>query len=116
MGKNIDDLVRMNDLETLYDLMENSEDWMMQMDAAEGLVRLGDHSGLGFLHSSLQSDAREVREYASGILEDPVTRRKVEEMEARGETQIRGKSARRPPSCAEGAEGLHLQKPFPAAW
>lgn len=82
MGKNIDDLVRMNDVETLVELMDGSDDWMMQLDAAEGLARLGERSGLDFLHSAMQSDAREVREYARGILDDPATKRKVDEMEA----------------------------------
>jgi len=82
MGKNIDDLVRMNDVETLYELMEDSEDWMMQMDAAEGLAQLGERAGLNFLQTNLQSDAREVRDYAQEILDDPATKRKVEELEA----------------------------------
>ena len=82
MSAQIQDLVRMGDTETLFDLMENNDDWMLQLDAAEGLSRLGQRDGLDFLRSALQSDAREVREYAREILDDPATKRKVEELEA----------------------------------
>ena len=82
MAAQIDDLIRMNDIETLFDLMENDEDWMTQLDAAEGLVHLGERGGLDFLYSAEQSDSREVREYAKEILEDSEVRRKVEDLQA----------------------------------
>lgn len=82
MSTQINDLVRMNDLETLFELLEGSDDWMMQLDAAEGLSQLGERTGLDFLRSATQSDAREVRDYAREILEDPATKRKIEEIEA----------------------------------
>src|SRR5512145_622337 len=82
MGKNIDDLVRMNDLDTLFELMEGSDDWMMQLDAAEGLAKLGERDGLDFLLNNLESDAREVRDYARSILDDPAVKRRIEDMEA----------------------------------
>ena len=82
MTSQIDELIRMRDIETLFDLMENDEDWMTQLDAAEGLVRLGERGGLDFLYSAEQSDSREVREYAREILDDPEVIRKREDMEA----------------------------------
>jgi hypothetical protein len=82
MASQINDLVRMGDLETLFDLMENDDDWMMQLDAAEGLVKLGERAGLDFLFSAEQSDSREVREYAREILANPEITRKREELEA----------------------------------
>src|SRR3990172_4832972 len=82
MGKDIDELVRMNDAQTMFELMEDSDDWMMQLDAAEGLAKLGERAGLDYLLSAGQSDAREVREYAREILDDPATKRKVDEIEA----------------------------------
>ena len=82
MSAQIQDLVRMGDSETLLDLMEDSDDWMMQLDAAEGLAQLGERDGLDFLHSALQSDSDDVRAYAREILNDPATKRKVEELEA----------------------------------
>jgi hypothetical protein len=82
MSTQINDLVRMNDLETLFELMEDSDDWMMQLDAAEGLSQLGERAGIDFLRSATQSDAREVRDYAREILDDPATKRKIEDLEA----------------------------------
>ncbi|PIV26804.1 MAG: hypothetical protein COS37_04500, partial [Anaerolineae bacterium CG03_land_8_20_14_0_80_58_20] len=82
MGKEINELVRMNDAQTMFELMEDSDDWMMQLDAAEGLAKLGERAGLDYLLSAGQSDAREVREYAREILDDPATKRKVDEIEA----------------------------------
>lgn len=82
MTSQIDDLIRMRDIETLFDLMENDEDWMTQLDAAEGLVRLGERGGLDFLYSAEQSDSREVREYAKEILDDSEVRRMVEDLQA----------------------------------
>ena len=82
MASQINDLVRMRDIETLFDIMENDDDWMMQIDAAEGLVRLGDRAGLDYLFSAEQSDSREVRDYAREILADPEIVRHREDMEA----------------------------------
>ena len=82
MSAQIADLVRMNDKETLFELLEDSDDWMIQLDAAEGLAQLGEREGLIFLRSALQSDAREVREYAGEIISDPVFKRKIEDLEA----------------------------------
>jgi hypothetical protein len=82
MGKDTQELVRMGDVETLFELLEGSDDWMTQLDAADGLAQLGERAGLDFLRSATQSDAREVREYAREILDDPVTKRKIEELEA----------------------------------
>lgn len=82
MSVQIEDLIRMGDIETLFDLMENDDDWALQLDAAEGLVRLGERGGLDFLYSATHSDSREVRDYAREILDDPEVRRKVEDLEA----------------------------------
>lgn len=82
MGKDTQELVRMGDMDTLFELMEDSDDWMMQLDAAEGLVQLGERSGLDFLLNATQSDSRDVRDYAREILDDPETKRKVEDLEA----------------------------------
>jgi hypothetical protein len=66
MSTQINDLVRMNDMETLFELMEESDDWMMQLDAAEGLSQLGERAGLDFLHSATQ--AAEKRKCAEKVL------------------------------------------------
>ena len=82
MASEINDLIAMRDIETLFDLMDNDDDWMMQLDAAEGLLRLGERGGLDFIHSATQSDSREVRDYAREILDDPEIVRKREDLEA----------------------------------
>ena len=82
MTSQIEDLIAMRDIETLFDLMDNDDDWMMQLDAAEGLLRLGERGGLDFIHSATQSDSREVRDYAREILDDPEIVRKREDLEA----------------------------------
>jgi hypothetical protein len=82
MGQQINDLVAMNDIETLYDLMAEDDDWMNQLDAAEGLVKLGDVRGLEFLISAEQSDDKKIRQVAKEVLDSPEIRRKREELEA----------------------------------
>ena len=82
MGPQINDLVAMGDIETLYELMAEDDDWMVQLDAAEGLVKLGDQRGLEFLLSAVESDEDEVRDVAKEILDTPVVSRRREELEA----------------------------------
>ncbi len=96
MKTQIDDLVRMRDIETLVELMEENDDWMMQLDAAEGLARLGDRRGLEFLLSAADSDSREVRQIVKEILDDPAMARLRAEMEAdeKREREERIKTAR----------------------
>ena len=36
MGSQINDLVAMGDIDTLYELMADEDDWIDQLDAAEG--------------------------------------------------------------------------------
>src|SRR5512135_2903478 len=55
---------------------------MNQLDAAEGLVRLGDERGLEFLLSAQVSEDRQVREVAREILESPEIVNKRYELEA----------------------------------
>lgn len=82
MGSQINDLVAMRDAETLYELMAEHEDWMIQLDAAEGLVKLGDRRGLEFLVSAEQSEEKQVREVAKEILESPALSNARREIEA----------------------------------
>ncbi len=82
MSAQIDDLIAMRDVESLLDILEDADDWMLQLDAAEGLVKLGERGGLDFLLSALQSDSDEVQEYAKDILNDPAVRQKRDDMDA----------------------------------
>ncbi len=82
MGAQINDLVKMGDIETLYELMAEHDDWLTQLDAAEGLVKLGDRRGLDFLFSAEQSEEKEIRQVAKEILDSPEIARKREDLEA----------------------------------
>ncbi|MCL4531045.1 MAG: hypothetical protein M1282_16765 [Chloroflexi bacterium] len=82
MGSQINDLVKMGDVETLYELMTEDEDWMTQLDAAEGLVKLGDRRGLDFLFSAEQSEEKDIRQVAKEILDSPEVAQKREYLEA----------------------------------
>ncbi|MEW6400388.1 MAG: HEAT repeat domain-containing protein [Chloroflexota bacterium] len=78
MTSQVDDLVRMRDIETLFELMAEDEDWMVQLDAAEGLVKLGDKRGLEFLLSAEQSDDDEVSGVAKEILQTPALKAQLD--------------------------------------
>jgi hypothetical protein len=82
MGSQINDLVAMGDVETLYELMSEDDDWMNQLDAAEGLVKLGDARGLEFLLSAEQSEDGDMRHVAKEILATPVVVQRRADMEA----------------------------------
>ena len=82
MKTQIDDLVAMRDIETLVELMEENEDWMMQLDAAEGLVKLGDRRGLDFLLTARESDEEQVVDVVKEILATSAATRMKEEMDA----------------------------------
>lgn len=45
MSSQIDELIRMRDVETLFELMAEHDDWLTRLDAAEGLALLGDRRG-----------------------------------------------------------------------
>ncbi len=91
MGPQIKDLVSMGDVETLYELMSEDEDWMDQLDAAEGLVKLGDRRGLEFLLSAQDSEEKEIRQVANEILDSPEIVNRRQEMEAEDEREFKRK-------------------------
>jgi hypothetical protein len=82
MKSQINDLVEMRDIESLVEVMEEHEDWIVQLDAAEGLAKLGDRRGLEYLLVAKDSEDYDVREVAKEILEDPAVARMRAEMEA----------------------------------
>ena len=82
MSSQIDDLVRMRDVETLYELMTEDEDWLTQFDAAEGLVKLGDRRAYPFLMTATLSDDEEILEVAREIVESADFSRMRIEIEA----------------------------------
>lgn len=82
MSSQIDDLVQMRDIESLYELMTEDEEWLTQMDAAEGLIKLGDRRGFEYVTSALMSDDEEILEVAQEIVDSPEYARMRSEMEA----------------------------------
>ena len=64
MSSQINDLVAMRDTESLYEIMTEDEEWMNQLDAAEGLVKLGDRRGYEFIITATLSDDEEILEVA----------------------------------------------------
>lgn len=87
MSAQIDELVRMRDVETLYELMTEDEEWLIQLEAAEGLVKLGDRRGYEFLLTSTMSDDEEILEVAREILDSPELARMKTEIEAERERE-----------------------------
>ncbi|MFZ5911321.1 MAG: hypothetical protein ACOYYU_15015 [Chloroflexota bacterium] len=82
MKSQINDLVAMRDIESLLEVMEDHDDWIVQMDAAEGLVKLGDRRGLEYLLVALEGEDYDMREVAKEVLADPAVARMREEIEA----------------------------------
>ncbi len=91
MASQINDLVGMGDVESLYELMSEDDDWMVQLDAAEGLVKLGDPRGLEFLLSAEQSEDNEIRKVAREILSEPHVEARRAEMEAAERRELQAK-------------------------
>jgi hypothetical protein len=89
MPSQINELVRMRDVETLYELMTEDDEWMTQLDAAEGLVKLGDRRGYEFLLSAMMSDDESILEVAQEILDSPDFARMRNEIEAERERSHR---------------------------
>ena len=85
----IDELVRMRDAQTLHELMTEDEEWLVQLEAAEGLVKLGDRRGYEFLVTALASDDEEILEVAREILDSPDLARMKNEIEAEREREHR---------------------------
>ena len=71
----------MRDIESLYEIMAEDDDWMTQLDAAEGLVKLGDERGLEFLLSAQQGDDAEISDVVQEILDSPAVKRMREKLE-----------------------------------
>ena len=101
MTSQIDELVRMRDAETLYELMTEAEDWLTQFDAAEGLVKLGDRRAFSFLMTAMLSDDDEILEVAQEIIDSTDFSRMREEIERE---QRRTSEERLQQAKAEGKE------------
>ena len=89
MSSQINDLVAMRDADTLFELMTEDDDWMTQLDAAEGLVKLGDRRGYEFLLTATMSDDESILEVAKEIFDSPEVARMRREIEADREREHR---------------------------
>lgn len=82
MASQINELVRMRDVDTLFELMTEDDEWLTQLDAAEGLIKLNDRRGYEFLLSAMLSEDDEMREAAQEIFDSPELVKMRSEMEA----------------------------------
>jgi len=62
--------------------MTEDEEWLTQLEAAEGLVKLGDRRGYEFLITSTMSDDEEILDVAKEIIDSPEFARMKNEIEA----------------------------------
>jgi hypothetical protein len=89
MASQINELVKMRDLDTLFELMTEDDEWITQLDAAEGLVKLGDRRGYEFLITALMSDDDAIQEVAREIFDSPELGKMRREIEAERERDHR---------------------------
>lgn len=89
MSSQINDLVAMRDIDTLFELMTEDDEWLTQLDAAEGLVKLGDRRAYEFLLTATMSDDESILEVANEILASPELERMRREIEAEREREHR---------------------------
>jgi hypothetical protein len=89
MASHIDQLVNMRDVETLYELMTEDDDWLTQLDAAEGLIKLGDRRGYEFVFTATLSDDDEILEAANEIFNSPELAKMRRDIEAQREKERR---------------------------
>jgi hypothetical protein len=93
MASHINELIKMRDIDTLFELMTEDEEWLTQLDAAEGLVKLGDHRGYEFLLSAMMSEDESMRTTAQEIFESPELVKMRSEIEAERERAHRARLA-----------------------
>jgi len=93
MASQINELVRMRDVDTLFELMTEDDEWLTQLDAAEGLIKLGDRRGLEFVLSAMMSDDDTMREAAQEIFDAPELAKMRGDIEAEREREHRARVA-----------------------
>jgi hypothetical protein len=93
MASHINELVKMRDIDTLFELMTEDEEWLTQLDAAEGLVRLGDQRGYEFLLSAMMSEDESMRATAQEIFDSPELVKMRSQIEAERERAHRARVA-----------------------
>jgi hypothetical protein len=91
MASQIDELVRMRDIETLFELMTEDDEWITQLDAAEGLMKLGDRRGYEFLLTATMSDDEAIQEVVREVFDSPELAKMRREIEAERERDHRAR-------------------------
>lgn len=81
MEQAVQDLLKMGDVESLYEVMTEHDDFIYCLDAAEALVRLGDARGADFLISATESEDEDIRDVAQEILDSNEIVKKMKELE-----------------------------------
>ena len=93
MASQINELVRMRDADTLFELMTEHDEWLTQLDAAEGLITLGDRRAFEFLLSALMSEDDAMREAAQEIFDSPGLAKMRSDMQSEREREHRARVA-----------------------
>jgi hypothetical protein len=93
MASHINELVKMRDMETLFELMTEDDEWITQLDAAEGLIMLGDRRGYEFLLGAMLSEEEAMRETAQEIFDSPELAKMRSDIEAERERVHRARIA-----------------------
>jgi hypothetical protein len=100
----IDDLVKMGDRETLYELMTEDDKWLTRLEAAEGLIELGDRRGYEFLISVTMGDDDEMLEVANEILASPVAMKMKRQIEGEQQAERRARIESAKKRLAQGGK------------
>lgn len=82
MSSQINELVRMRDVDTLFEIMAEDDEWLNQLDAAEGLIKLGDRRGYEFVLSAMMSEDDGMRDAAQEIFDAPELAKMRSDIEA----------------------------------
>jgi hypothetical protein len=82
MSSQINELVRMRDVDSLFEIMTEDDEWLNQLDAAEGLIKLGDRRGYEFVLSAMMSEDDAMRAAAQEIFDAPELAKMRSDIEA----------------------------------
>jgi hypothetical protein len=81
MEQAVQELVKMGDIASLYEIMTEHDDFIYSLDAAEGLITLGDERGADFLMAAAESEDEDIRDVAREILDSPEVVSKLKTLE-----------------------------------
>jgi hypothetical protein len=82
MSSQINELVRMRDVDSLFEIMTEDDEWLNQLDAAEGLIKLGDRRAYEFVLSAMMSEDDAMRAAAQEIFDAPELAKMRSDLEA----------------------------------